>query len=111
MPASRLGGTEMFLHGEPPPPRLVTHFLAREKFIERDRPHLGPDTAGRTEIRYSTLGRDAGAGEWHDRGRFLDKVAQPGNAGLQIGRDHSGFLPTQHIESIRPPPSTSAMLI
>ena len=66
VPAPRLCAAELILHGEAPPPGLVAHLLAGQEIGELDRPHLGPDAAGRAEIRDAAFGRDAGPGERHD---------------------------------------------
>ena len=78
----------MLLHGEAPPPGFVAHLLARQEFVERDRPVLGPDPAGRTEIRNAAFGRDAGAGERQDH----LGAARPGRAGCAMPVSRSGAI-------------------
>src|SRR5439155_899038 len=63
MAATRERRGKMLLHGEAAPPGLVARLLAREEFVERDRPVLGPDPARRAEVRNAAFGRNAGAGE------------------------------------------------
>ena len=52
--------------------------------------YLGPDAAGRAEIRDAAFGRDAGAGERHDHAGRLDRARAGGRrvspVGCQIGR-------------------------
>ena len=48
--------TELFLHGEAPPPGLIARLLAGDKIRKVDRAHLGPDAARRTKIWNTTLG-------------------------------------------------------
>ena len=47
-------------------PGLPAHLLRRHEVVEVDRLVLGPDAAGRAEIRNAGFGRDAGAGEGDD---------------------------------------------
>src|ERR671934_2921151 len=86
--AARLGGGELRVHGKSPPPRLVPHLLAREELVERDRPVLRPEPAGRAEIGDTALGGNAGAGERSYDARALYQVLQFVDGGLQIRRDH-----------------------
>ncbi len=82
----------MLLHGEAAPPGFVAHLLARQELVERDRPVLGPDPAGRAKIRNAAFGRDARAGERHDHARR----ARSGRAGVRClsqGRVQSYMLP------------------
>src|SRR6476619_6761103 len=72
--AARPGGGELRVHGKAAPPRLVPHFLAREEIIERDRPVLRPEPAGRAEIRDAALGGNSGAGERGNQARALHQV-------------------------------------
>ena len=65
MAAAGLRRREMFLHREAAPPCLVAHLAACEELIERNRLRLGPQAAGRTEIRNAAFGRDPGAGKRH----------------------------------------------
>ena len=51
--------------------------------------------AGRAEIRNAAFGRDAGAGERHDRARAFDQLAQAGDRGLEIGGDHLCIVPRE----------------
>ena len=81
------------IHGEPPPPGLVAHLLAgATNSSNGNRPVLGPQPAGRAEIRNAALGRNAGAGERGDDARAFDQLLQLVDGGLQIGRDHVCFL-------------------
>src|SRR3981081_4757564 len=64
--AAGLRGRKMRIHGKTPPPGLVSHLLAGEELIERDRPVLGPQPARRAEVGDAALGRNAGAGEGND---------------------------------------------
>src|SRR5438067_4700765 len=73
--AARLGGGEWRVHGKSPPPRLVPHLLAREELVERDRPVLRPEPAGRAEIGDAALGGNPGTGE-----RGYDARAPPSPA-------------------------------
>src|SRR3979490_2607632 len=66
MSAPGLRGGKMRIHGETPPPSLVSHLLAGEELIERDRPVLGPEPARRPEVGYAALRRNAGASEGSD---------------------------------------------
>ena len=49
--AAGLCGAERLLHGETPLPGFVARFLAGDELVVHDRPVLGPNPAGRTEIR------------------------------------------------------------
>ena len=90
VPTSRLRPAELVFHGEAPAPGFVAHLPARSKGVERDRLQLGPDAAGRAEIRDAAFGRNSGAGErQHDVGR-IDEAAQAFDGGWKIGRDHGG---------------------
>src|SRR4051812_9223760 len=86
--AAGFGPAELFLHCKTPPPALVPHVLAGQEVAEVDRLHLGPDPAGRPEVRYPAFRGDAGAGEGHHHLRLLHQLAQPGDTSLKIGRDH-----------------------
>ena len=77
MAAARLRLGETLLHDEAPPPGFVAHLAARHEGVERDRLVLGPQAAGRAEIRNAAFGRDPGPGEGQIRPRVLDQVAQP----------------------------------
>src|SRR4051812_24347912 len=81
MPPPRLCAPEMFLHREPAPPGFVAHVLAAQEFVERNRPHPGPDPSRRTEIRNSAFGRDSSAGEWNNDLGGGDKFAELRNPG------------------------------
>ena len=52
----------------------LLHTLARQEVLELDRPVLGPQAAGRAEVRDAALGRDAGAGERHHGAGAIDQV-------------------------------------
>src|SRR6185369_12838215 len=84
MPAAWSCLTEMLLHREAPPPGFVAHLLARQELVERDRPVLGPDSAGRAKIRNAAFGRDPRAGEGDDDLGSIDEVAQARNACLNV---------------------------
>ena len=86
--AARLGGGEWRVHGKSPPPRLVPHLLAREELVERDRPVLRPEPAGRAEIGDAALGGNPGTGERGYDARGFDQALQLVNGSLHIGRDH-----------------------
>ncbi len=88
--AAGFGPAELLLHGETPPPAFVAHLLALQEVAELDRPHLGPDAAGRAEVGDAALGRDAGPGERHDDPGVGDQAAQALDGGLEVGRNHVG---------------------
>ena len=71
---SRPGIAELVGHGEATPPGFVARFLARHELIERNRPVLGPQPAGRTEVGYAAFGGDAGPGERHGNLGIADEV-------------------------------------
>ncbi len=85
--AAGLGAAELIHHGEAAPPGFVAGLLAGQKFVELDRPVLGPQAAGRAEVRDAALGRDAGAGEWHDGAGLVYHLAEPRDRGGEIGSD------------------------
>jgi hypothetical protein len=76
MPAPRLCLGETLLHDEAPAPGLVAHLAARDEGVERDRLVLGPQAAGRTEIRDTAFGGYPRPGERDDSARALDQAAQ-----------------------------------
>src|SRR4030081_2087831 len=92
MSAPGLRGGKMRIHGETPPPSLVSHLLAGEELIERDRPVLGPEPARRPEVGYAALRRNAGASEGSDDAGAIHQFLQMIDGGLQIRRDHICFL-------------------
>ena len=51
--------------------------------------YLGPEAAGRAEIRNAAFGGDAGAGERHDRARACDQVAQALSAVSRSGANRA----------------------
>ena len=75
MPAAGLCLRELLLHGKAPAPSLVTHLLARQKLVERDRPVLRPQSARGTKVWNSALGRNPRAGEGQHHLRAFDKIA------------------------------------
>src|ERR1700688_113978 len=99
MPPPRLRLGETLLHDEAPAPGLIAHLGACHKRIERDRLVLGPQAAGRAEIRDAAFGRYARPGEWDDCLRALDQVTQTRNRCRKIRSNHyyrvamSGRLP------------------
>jgi hypothetical protein len=84
--AARFCAAELLLHGESPPPAFVPHLLARQELAEFDRPHLGPEAAGRPEVRDAALRRDAGTGKGHDHPGIGNQAAQALYGGREIGR-------------------------
>ena len=86
--AAGLGAAELILHGKAAPPALVPHLRVGQEVAEFDRPHLGPDAAGRPEVGDAALGGNAGAGEGDHHLGGLDHVPQTADAGFKIGRDH-----------------------
>ena len=100
MAAARFRLGETLLHDEAPPPGLVAHLAAGHEFVERDRLVLGPQAAGRAEIRNAAFGGDAGAGERHDGARVLDQVAQ---ARQSRSQDRRRSLLYNRLKPGRPP--------
>jgi len=94
------------IHGETPPPGLVSHLLAGKELVERDRPVLGPESARRTEVGDAALGRNASAGEGNDDAGAIHQLLQVIDGGLQIRRDHVCFLSsvffTKRCEEVTP---------
>ena len=88
MTTSRPGVAELISHGKAPPPGFVARLLARHELIEWDRLVLGPETAGRSEVRDAALGGNAGTGERnHDFG-FAYQIVETCHCRIQVGRDH-----------------------
>src|SRR5262249_39110366 len=79
MPAIWLGAREGFVSPNLAPPGLSAHLLGGKKVAEFDRLVFGPDTAGASEIGYSGLGADAGAGENHRATARGEHVAEFGD--------------------------------
>jgi hypothetical protein len=90
MAAAGFGAAELVHHGEAPLPGFVACLLARQKFVELNRPVLGPQPAGRAEVRDAAFGRDAGAGEWYDGASLVYHLAEPRDRGGKIGSDPGG---------------------
>src|SRR6266540_505490 len=82
------GGGKLCIHGKTPPPRLITHVLAREELVERDRPVLGPEPAGRAKVRDAALRGNSGSGERADHACAVHVLLQFVDSGLQVRRDH-----------------------
>jgi hypothetical protein len=82
------GGGKLRVDGKTPPPRFVAHVLTREELVERDRPVLCPEPAGRAKVRDATLRGDSGSGERGDHARAVHEFLQFVDGGLQVRRDH-----------------------
>jgi lactoylglutathione lyase len=88
MAPARLGVAELVAHGEATPPGFVTRFLARQEFIERNGPILGPNPPRRAEIGDTAFGRDTGTGKRQDDFGLPDHVPQACRGAGEIGRVH-----------------------
>src|SRR5690606_20325689 len=85
---------EMLLHGEAPPPALVTRLLAREELAEIDRPHPRPDAAGRAKIRDAAFCGYSRSREGNDASRVIDQLVQMCDCLVKIAGDHCYILRT-----------------
>jgi len=77
VPLVRAGPLHGSLAAETTAPRLLTHVLRRDEFLELDRLDLRPEAGpGTAEIRDARLRADAGAGEYHHPARGIDHRAK-----------------------------------
>ena len=88
MPAAGFCAAELLIHGETPPPAVVSHLLAIQKVAEIYRPHLGPQAAGGAEIRNPALGGDARPGERHNDLGVGHQAPQALDSGGEVKRGH-----------------------
>src|SRR5262249_53189388 len=106
MAAPRPCARKLTVHCKPTAPGLVTHFLARDKFVERDRLVLRPESARRTEVGNATLGGNSGSRERRDAARLRDQGLQAFHGTLQIGCDHvwspHAFFPARRCKEVTP---------
>src|SRR5262245_52066519 len=88
MAAARPCARKVPIHRKPTAPSLITHFLARDEFVERDWLVFRPESARRTEVRNATLSGNSGARKRRDAARLGDEGLQALYGTLQIERDH-----------------------
>src|SRR5262245_66625928 len=86
------GGGKLRIHGKAPPPGFIAHLLTGDELVERDRLVLGPEPAGRAEVRDAALRGNAGTREGSDQARPLHQILQLVDGGLEVGRDHVCFI-------------------